>query len=311
MNLPRPSGEKPARQTRRSKYPLSHPSIAALMTEALGDEGPEEVMRRKCRDLVAWARAKGWGGPPFDPEILAGLMGIAVEETDEILEGDGRIFPRCGRVVIQHRTGKPVERQRFTICHEIAHTCFNNVFDVVRWHNSAIEDDPAHRAFENLCDVGAAELLMPREEFSADLAASRLCLQHAEALRNRYIASLEATLRRLLELTPHPCAALFLTDESFGDFPAASGCMRVRWMWKSGTFKGFFRAGTMLPRGRCLVTDCDETCQPFPLKRETWWIQGKPLSWYVELVRLPVIPELLSYPKVVVLLHSRRPTLVS
>jgi len=76
------------------------------MSDAKPRETAEEVIRRKCRDLVARGKSRGWVGPPYDPRYLASILGIKVEETNEDFPGDGRIFPRHGRVVIQYRAGQ-------------------------------------------------------------------------------------------------------------------------------------------------------------------------------------------------------------
>lgn len=307
MNRPRPSKKTATTRKRRSTASDAHPSITALMLEAMEGEKPEDVMRRKCRDLVGWAKNRGWSGPPFDPEILAGLLKIRVEDTLEEFEGDGRIFPHGNRVVIQFRSDRLVERQRFTIFHEIAHTCFPDVFEMIRKHNSSSDQDAGHKKFENLCDIGAGELLLPYEELVADLSAKKFSMQCADELRIRYRASVEATLKRMLDLTSHPCAAVFLTDQSFKNFRAEPHRMLVKWMWKSSTFKGYIPTGTLLPKGSCLVSTCGESSHPFPTSPETWKLNKYPRTWYVETMRLPFVPENLQYPKVVAMLHSRRP----
>ena len=264
-------------------------------------------MRRKCRDMVAHGKSFGWSGPPFDPSELASIYGIRVEETDEDFGGEGRIFPRSDGVVIEYRAGRIVERQRFTVCHELAHTCFGNAFEFVRHHEAPEEDDPAHKKFEYLCDLGAAELLMPHDEFSADMSGDVMNLARMDVLRGRYISSIEATLGRMLDFTDHSCAAVFLTDEAFKGFPETPGQMRVQWMWKSKTFNGYLKQGTLAPRTSHVLQNAPNVSQPFSKTRETWWIGGKPRSWYIEAVRLPAITGLSAYAKVAALLHARLP----
>ncbi len=301
-----PAGAKISRSAKKAAV-AGHRSIAALMREALPGESAEDVIRRKCRAMVALGKSFGWDGPPFDPEILAGLHGIRVEPSLDEFEGDGRIFPRRGKVVIQYRAGRMVERQRFTICHELAHTCFPDVYEFVRSHSASSEDDPAHREFEHLCDFGASELLFPHEPFLQHLGSAAVCMRHATGLASQFVASTDATLKRIMDMTAHSCAAVFLTDGAFKEFPVARGQMRVRWMWKSKSFKGFLKQGTLLPRGICIPGSCSEKADSFPKGRQTWWINGRPFSWYVEPLALPAIPGSPEYPRVVALLHSRKP----
>jgi hypothetical protein len=256
--------------------------------------------------MVERAKSFGWSGPPFEPRILASLSDIRVEETTDDFGSEGRIFPRCGKIVIQLRAGAMVERQRFTICHELAHTCFPDAFEFVR-HQDSSPADEAHRKFENLCDIGAAELLLPHDEFLADLQQAHPGLAHSTFLSGRYLASIDATVRRVLDLTEHPCAAVFLTDENFKEFGAVVGRMRVKYLWKSNAFKGFVPPGTLLPKGSCTCSAPPTARDGFPKTRETWWVNGRPYSWYIESLRLPAVPANKEYPKVVALLHSRRP----
>jgi hypothetical protein len=256
--------------------------------------------------MVRYAKSVGWSGPPFDPWILASILGIHVEETNDEAIGEGQIFPLGDKVIIQCRAGRILERQRFTICHEIAHTCFPDVYEFVRRQDPEPVDE-AHRKFENLCDIGAGELIMPQEDFLADLNSTHVCLPHACALGSRYVASIEAAIRRVLGLCSHPCAAAFLTDEDFKDFRAVQGRMRVRYYCKSTSFNAFFKPGLLLPAGSCAVSAPESAEKTFPKSRETWWINGKPRSWYVEALRLPVVPAAPDYPKAVALLHARVP----
>lgn len=108
----------------------SHPSVARLIEECKALHGrkavPEEIIREKARGLVRYAMGLGWGGPPFDPGILASLIGIKIvpvelpSSIDAMIvpAGDGRLSILLNRVITQH------ERQNFSICHEIAHTFF-------------------------------------------------------------------------------------------------------------------------------------------------------------------------------------------
>lgn len=283
-----------------------HPSVLALLREAQGNERPRDIIRRKCREMVTLAKSHGWSGPPFDPAILAGLNGIKVEETDEPFDGDGRIFPRRGQVVIQYRKGQMLERQRFTICHELAHTCFPDAFERVRC-SGRTDSDAAYRSFERLCDIGAAELLLPREEFTADLNQRVLSLPHADELRQRYLASIDATVIRCVSLTDHRCTAAFLTDSAFDEFTPIPGRPRVKYCFPSSSFTGFIPSGTLLPANSAVLKAADKPLACSPPPKETWWISGKPYTFYVEAMGLPAIPENREYPKVLALLHSRLP----
>lgn len=275
------------------------------MAEAQRGEKAEDVIVRKCRRMVAFAKSKGWQGPPFDPRILAGLFKIKVEVAQHEIDGDGCIFPRNGRLVIQYRPGRTEERQRFTICHELAHTCFPNQFASTHYHNGTVHDE-AFRKFESLCDRGAAELLMPHEEFHADLAGSPASVKKGLELAARYKASFDATIRRILDLhATASCAAVFLTARNVGEERTPAGRLRALYCWKSRSFSGYIPSGTLIPASS--ITWKPNRSSAMVATKETWWIGGRPRSYYVEAYDLPPVPENPEYPSVVALLHSRKP----
>lgn len=284
-----------------------HPSILALMGEAHPGEKPADVMRRKCREMVDRARCLDWAGPPFDPEILAGLNGIIVEETDSPMDGEGSLFVRRGKVVIQYLRGIVRERQRFTICHELAHTCFPDAFEFVRRRLKVNEE--AHKKFEHLCDVGAGELLMPHEHFSDRLKTSFPDLRLLQALAQDFIVSPDATAKRLIDLTSHSCAAVFLTDGAFDSYRAWENRNRVVWMWKSESFKGYFPRGTLLPAFSICNKSAEPNANGTSFERETWFVNNKPRTVYVQTMQLPLVPAQTGYPKVLCLVHTRKPSL--
>ena len=229
------------------------------MKEAIADECPAEVIKRKCRAMVDYGRTFGWMGPPFCPKSLAGLHGIIVEETHTPMDGEGQILPRKGKTVIQYKAGILPQRQRFTICHELAHTCFPDVFEFVRSRGAESDEDKAHRQFENLCHAGAGELLMPFPEFHHEAVGHIFDGKLVHMLAAKFDASLDATIKRLIDCAPEPCAAAFLTDQAFSNFRAWEGRNRVVWYWHNETMKGYLATPGY-------VTIIDEAMSPISLK---------------------------------------------
>ena len=151
----------PLRQT-------THPSVLKLLEEAHEGEDAKAVMVRKCRELVEWARGMGCeGAPHFDAEILAGLLGIKVVVKPAAINigGEAALVPVRGRMEIWIKEGTTGERSRFSIFHEIAHTRFLDAYTLRRNYSQHASLSPEEREFENLCDIGASELLFPLKEF--------------------------------------------------------------------------------------------------------------------------------------------------
>jgi hypothetical protein len=282
---------------------VKHPSILALLDNYAGERNAEALMRRLARERVAFAKSHGWSGPPFCPRILASFSGIRCKEVSHDIGCDGRILEYPNKQVwIEYRAGRMPERQRFTMFHELAHTLFPDFCAFERRHQDGKKKSDPEKAFEHLCDVGASEMLFPHEEFTADLAGLTWmgieCIHH---LRERYKASIDATVHRLVQLVPDlACAALFLTDQK--GTSTGRGPLWVKYCVRHPSFKGYFQAGIPVP-SYSVAVDCYHRQLPTTRAvKEVWYPYGKPRTWLVQAARLPAFPENPDYAKVVVLL---------
>jgi hypothetical protein len=283
---------------------IQHQSIEALLAAYPGESDPQELIRKLARKKVAYAKQAGWTGPPYCPKELASIFGIRCKEVDHEIDGDGRIL-LCpnGKLRIEYRSKRLFERQRFTIFHEFAHTLFPDYCDFLPLHQSSPKNkhDP-ERAFENLCDVAATEMLFPFDDFYGDLKKlERIKFSAIHDLRGRYQASIDATIHRLIEVEDTVgCAAVFLTDQK-GKF-SEPGPLWVKYCKVSSQFRGFIWPGTP-PPANSIAFHCyqnDTTTDEFV--RETWTSRGKSRTWAVQAAKLPLILESPDYSKVVMLL---------
>ncbi len=280
-----------------------HPSILALLEAHPGESDPKAIIRKLAREKVAYAKQNWWTGPAFDPHFFVSIFGIRTREIDYDIDGEGRILcERNQRLTIEYLKKRLPERQRFTIFHEFAHTLFPDYCKFVPYNHApnSRQSEP-EKKFENLCDVAAAEMLMPLEDFTRDAQnAGPLSITAVHELRKLYQASIDATAHRLVELSNISCAAAFLggveSESKNGNL------LPVNYLIRSTSFKCYMPRGTNInPKSiavKCLQEDLECTD---PIK-ETWWINGKPRSWLVQAARLPIIQDNPYYPKVLVLL---------
>lgn len=275
----------------------AHPSIGSLMALAEPNEEPEDVIRRKCRELVAGAKESGWAGPPYDPEILAGLCDIEVEAVDADIRADARIFPcQDGRLLIQYTRTVSAERQRFSICHEIAHTRFPDCYEEVRYRQNREKFDPRHHALERLCNIGASELLIPHEDFVAKIKDRQASLEVANQLRRTFGCSMEAMLRRIVDRSNQSCAVVFLTkrlkpkeERWHPEFDLGlerpHPKFRVDYSRSSAAFAGYFPEHKSAPDFSVVYRAVGEH---FPSAVENWDIDGL-TEHSVQAAALPLI----------------------
>ena len=193
----------------RPKMALDEQIIAVL--DETGEDDPRDAIRVKARELVELYHATFGEKPPFKMEALASLKGIRPSSEPPAHSHDAELQPDGkGGVLLRLNRERPLTRQRFSVGHEITHTFFPGYEEKVQCRKPKNRDwsDPED-VIELLCDVGASELLFPLPWFQED--AERWG-QHAEGiarLATEYKASLEATLRRLLDLSAEPIAAVY------------------------------------------------------------------------------------------------------
>ena len=236
-------------------------SVVSLMKHrAAGNETPPETIRRLAREMVAGAKSQGWEGLPFDVEILAGLQGIDVKPADGDIKAEARLMPLPDqRLEIEYAPEALETRRRFSICHEIAHTFFPDCFTQIQHRRKGAPFDPVHAELEQLCHLGASELLLPVEEFLENAAGRGPGMRAAEELGQVFNASVEASLRRLVDLSEDACCLYWLSERlkpkeerqegpefDFG-LPGPKPKLRVDYHVPSQSWKGFIPKHKSIP----------------------------------------------------------------
>lgn len=207
---------------------------------------------------------QGWGGPPFDPFKLAGLLGLSLRARDDVADArvtsetvgvrDSPDAPLSGFItadvplVVEYNPTRPRGRVRYNLAHEIAHALFADVADATRRRTGAGAvphyDGTDSWQLELLCNVAASELLMPAEAVEG-IADIDVDIDFIMAQRRRFDVSTEAMLRRLASATTRPLAVMATSRVADrGDAP-----MRVEYVANSRIFA--------LPAGRSQLIAAD------------------------------------------------------
>lgn len=115
----------------------------------------------------------------------------------------GWSFPGGGKHFIGVNANDQLARQRFTVCHELAHIVLGLPSD----HNALSWWSYAKRPLaEVLCDVFAAELLLPYRLFQPLAEEAQVSFATVDALAARFVASATATGSRFAAVVSTPCA---------------------------------------------------------------------------------------------------------
>lgn len=179
--------------------------------QVLWNRGIEYVINQ-ARMLI---RDSQIGKPPFLPERLAKLRGIRVVKAD-LRNVDGLLAPLREGFEIKINVKHPPERQNYSCAHEIAHTFFFTYEGKELRDNisSEIGIENTNKWEERLCNIGAAEILMPNaifKQYASYYDFSILSVQHLAHLFN---TSIIATANRLSSINPQLCFTGYSTTEN-------------------------------------------------------------------------------------------------
>lgn len=286
VKSPRPVRSRTIREWR-------HPSVRAF---AEGGD-PIEKMVALAANLAFTALERALTPGIVDPFELAALRHIPVVPNDAI--GDARLVPLPGdRLQIEFNPKQPKSRTRFSVAHELAHTFFQDCRDAIRNRQARAKFGPHEWELEMLCNIGAAELLMPVAAFH-DMDREALNIAALMDQKERLEVSAEALLARVARITSEPCAMFAASKIEEGDSP---GRYRIDYAMPSRSWLGGISVAGLLPK-QTVVAEC--TAIGFTSTGdETWPGVG---ALHVECAG--VLPyRHASFPRVVGIVHPRNAT---
>lgn len=146
----------------------------------------------------------------LSPYLAAANASLRKEELSEGESGYTITKPN-GKHIITVNSLEVEQRQRFTVCHEIAHIILklpSSHEEVPSW--AYAKRDPNEIA----CDTFAAELLMPYKQWLSALPNKEPSLQLIQHMAETFGTSFPATASRFASLSDIPCA--FVTMEGGG-----------------------------------------------------------------------------------------------
>jgi Zn-dependent peptidase ImmA (M78 family) len=205
----------------------------------------EEVIAAISRQILEDAEAT----PPVDVALVASVCGIAEIEYHQQVPA-GMLFEREGKLVASVRATDGLERGRFTVLHEGGHT-FQPGYRRAVQHRCLGQKTRE----EYLCDVAAAEMLLPRHFFVPDLARAGATLEGVRLLADAYIASAQATALRLVTMSDQAVALLVF---KYAHKPTEAGrersCppkLRLQWSATNGPWP-YIRKDKSVTNGSCI-----------------------------------------------------------
>lgn len=163
-------------------------------------------------DLTPYAQAAN--AKIIKEELGAGESGYTVTKPN-------------GKHIITVNSLEPIERQRFTICHEVAHIVLklpSSHTDVPSWAFAKQDVN------EVMCDTFAAELLMPYAAWRAKIPQKEPSAEVIEHMATAFRTSFPAAASRYATLSERPCAFVTM-DRGQVRYAAQSTSLRRAGAW--------------------------------------------------------------------------------
>ena len=255
-------------------------AISALLSNT-GKRRPEEAIVARSRGLLA---ELGRTEPPFPPETLAFLQGIR-KITRADIPFDACLVPvEDGfRVDLCKYHGKA--RQNFSITHEIAHTFLieHEPFLRAPKREKGIGESSNYGVVERLCDIAAAELLLPESLFAKDVWQCGPSLDSIVYLSARYCASLSATAWRFAEMGFWKC---YFVVWGLGEREGSNSVsLRVRALFRS-QYASPISKSEVAVASQSTTVHCALSTNSIVKGRDYMVLGGEPQEYYVESMKL-------------------------
>jgi len=165
---------------------------------------------------------------PVSVESYVEVAGDLVLRYDDSLHEDeaGHTLPVGGKRCIVVNANDSIERKRFTICHELAHI----LLDLQTEHDGSGSQFVRRSPNEILCDVFAAELLLPYHLIQPRVEDLEIEFAAIDSLADEFLASRTATGSRFAVVCDRPCAFV-LTQGGIVRYTSRSKSLRECGGW--------------------------------------------------------------------------------
>lgn len=143
--------------------------------------------------------------PPVSTDDLCEIRRVQSREV-HLVGCDARLFAQGDYYIAEVNASDPEPRKRFSLCHELGHTFFEQQSDsgVAVCGGNTYE----HWLEERICNMMAAEFLMPRSLFSEFLRSTQKSVRGIRELSNIFGVSAQTAAMRIIGLDLWPLALL-------------------------------------------------------------------------------------------------------
>lgn len=212
----------------RSELPVRSLGLAALCRPQ-NTESPEAAVKGACLYLL---KTCGVTQPPIPLKPLLAALDISFSWSKSSSHwrpghSTASLKPVKGQLtVFIHETlaRSNWRRSRFSVAHEIVHALIIRMLGDSKLIATLDETDDAYNDLERICNVGAAELLMPSTMMRKSVRELGVSPTGLLTLYDRFLVSREAMIWRIASVTPH---ASIIRWRQYARKVGENNCFRV------------------------------------------------------------------------------------
>lgn len=197
--------------SRRSLKSYETNSRTVALMKMVRRRRPHAAIGFLCSKLVGKTKQDE---PPFDVFQYAEMRNAQIVEEPN-LPAHGILDKNGNGYIIKIDSELPLTRRRFTICHELVHTFFEDASWKFRLGAKKVETESEEE--EKLCDFGAAELLMPATAFKNFVSDRRRNFELVRDIAEIFQVSTEAAAIRVVRIVEEPFAFIRWYVTAFAD----------------------------------------------------------------------------------------------
>jgi Zn-dependent peptidase ImmA (M78 family) len=132
-------------------------------------------------------------------------FGIQICDDKLPLDKDGAYIARDPRIIINSRVSSD-ERRQFTVYHELSHHLIREDDELYSYlHDAYVDTNDFERAIELVCNIGAAEFILPRDKVRELIGDQGFSLDLVTKICQQELVSGPAVLIQLVQNAPNQC----------------------------------------------------------------------------------------------------------
>ena len=177
----------------------------------------ERQLRERVIELVQHAQVQ-ISGSSSDIDIVQ-HFGLQINEDDLPIDQDGAYIESESKIIININITSS-ERRQFTLYHELVHHLIRNDSNLYSYlHDAYRETKQFDKTIEIICNVGAAEFILPRDSVRELIVNKGFSVELVPQLCKTQNVSGPAALIQLVQCAPNHCYGVVC---EYG-FPPSSG----------------------------------------------------------------------------------------